>query len=145
MPGPEESGVTRVHLQGNGNARELLNQIVQLLQNLLEKEEAGSIDISQLPLGDEDYDLLDDVLGEGEVHADVNTLGATQIYETGVPGVWWVTHFDADDEVMAEFIEVTYCPDILVSAREDIRDGVDALQARLLAEHLSSRGEEHGS
>jgi hydrogenase-1 operon protein HyaF len=140
----DDIGVTVVGMQSDGNARALLNEIATLLQKLLTSGEGGSIDLARIPLTDEDYDLLDDVLGEGEVRADVNTLGASQVAETGVPGVWWVTHFNADDEVMAEFIEVSYCPEILLAPREDVQDGLDALRARLLEEHLSERGDHNG-
>jgi hydrogenase-1 operon protein HyaF len=131
-------------MQGDEQARALLNEIATLLQKLLDKGEGGSIDLSGLSLTEEDYDLLEDVLGEGEVNADVNSLGATQVAESGVPGVWWVTHYDADDEIMAEFIEVAWCPEILLAPQEDVQSGLDALRARLLEEHLINKGEDHG-
>jgi hydrogenase-1 operon protein HyaF len=124
-------------VNGNGNGRALLSTIANLLQHLLDTGEGASIDLARLPLSGEDYDLLDEVLGEGEVHADVTALGATEVVETGVPGVWWVTHYNADEEVMAEFIEVAFCPEILRSTAEDVSEGLEALRARLFEEHLS--------
>lgn len=134
--GRDDLSVHVVH--GNGVGRAVLNEVVRLLQQLVETGEGGSIDLGRLPLSDEDYDLFDDVLGEGETHAVVNTLGSTEVVETGVPGVWWVTHYNADDEVMAEFIEVTFCPEILQSPVEDVKEGLEALRAHLFTEHLSS-------
>lgn len=133
--GLDDIGVHVVH--GNGNGRAVLNEVARLLQQLVETGEGGSIDIGRLPLTDEDYDLLDDVLGEGEVHAVVNALGSTEVVEAGVPGVWWVTHYNAEEEVMAEFIEIAFSPEILQSPVEDVKEGLEALRARLLEEHLS--------
>jgi len=144
MPGLEEIGVKVVPMQADGNARALLNEIASLLQDLLNTGEGGSIDLARIPLTEEDYDLLDDVLGEGEVHASIETLGASEVVETGVAGVWWITHYNADDEVMAEFIEVSYCPEILLAPREDVQEGLEALQARLLEERLNHKGNNHG-
>jgi hydrogenase-1 operon protein HyaF len=144
MAGLDDLGIKALSMRVDGKARALLNEIAALLQNLLTEGDGGSVDLARIPLTDEDYDLLEDVLGEGEVTAEVNALGPTQIVETGVPGVWWVTHYNADDEVMAEFIEVAYCPEILLSPREDVQEGLDALQARLLEERLITKGENHG-
>ncbi len=133
-------GLDDIHVgvvNGNGNGRALLNEIASLLQHLLETGESASIDLARLPLSSEDYDLLDEVLGEGEVQAEVSALGATEVVETGIPGVWWVTHYNADEEVMAEFIEVAFCPEILRSAAEDVNEGLESLRARLFEEHLS--------
>lgn len=135
MAQPEESGMSG---GGEGGAMALLIEVAGLLQRLLDRGETGSIDLARLPLTDEDYGLLDEVLGEGEVHVEVMSPGPTEIVETGIPGVWWVTHYDADDEVMAEFIEVAYCPELLPSPREEVQEGLEGLRARLVAERLQS-------
>lgn len=124
-------GVKVVHVSGNGNARAVLREVENLLQKLLEEGEESSIDLSGLPLTPEDYDLLEETLGEGEVVAEVHSLGPTRIHETGIPGVWWVTHYNDEDEVLAEFIEVAWCPEILLAPEDDVKDGLEALRARL--------------
>jgi hydrogenase-1 operon protein HyaF len=131
MNGLNGIGVKVVHVGGNGNAHAVLREIESRLQLLLEKGEEGSIDLSGLPLMPEDYDLLEETLGEGEVVAEVHSLGPTRIHETGIPGVWWVTHYNSDDEVLAEFIEVAWCPEILLTPEDDVKDGLEALRARL--------------
>ncbi len=122
------------------NGRAILREIEQLLEKLLTSGEASSIDLSRLPFGPGDHSLLVDTLGEGEVSAVVNSLGPTQVRETAIPGVWWVTHCNADDEVMGEFIEITRCPEILLTPHDDLRDGIEALQVRLLEETNQGEG-----
>jgi hydrogenase-1 operon protein HyaF len=71
-------------------------------------------------------------LGEGEVRATLDAEGLSAIRETKVPGVWWVEHRDRHGELIAELIEVTRMPQILMTAPEEIATG-----ARLLREQLA--------
>ncbi len=131
-----------VETTSHGNGRAILREIEQRLERLLTSGEESSIDLSRLPFGPGDHALLVDVLGEGEVSAVVNSLGPTQVRETAIPGVWWVTHCNADDEVMGEFIEITRCPEILLTPHDDLRDGIEALRVRLLEEIIKEK--DHG-
>ncbi len=137
MSGLDGIGVKVIDAGGDGSARAVLREIETLLTVLVEKGEEGSIDLSSLPLTPEAYDLLEETLGEGEVTAEVSSLGVTRVHETGIPGVWWVTHYNEDDDVMAEFIEVTHCPEILLTPEDDVKDGLEALRARLFEENMN--------
>ena len=137
MSGLDGIGVKVIDAGGDGSARAVLREIETLLTVLAEKGEEGSIDLSSLPLTPEAYDLLEETLGEGEVTAEVSSLGVTRVHETGIPGVWWVTHYNEDDDVMAEFIEVTHCPEILLTPEDDVKDGLEALRARLFEENMN--------
>lgn len=129
-----------VPLGHDGTAQAVLREVENLLQRLVEQGEESSIDLTSLPLSPEDYDLLEETLGEGEVTAEVTSIGPTRVHETGIPGVWWVTHYNTDDEVMSEFIEVAYCPEILFTPEDDIKDGLESLRARLLEDRLAKEG-----
>lgn len=120
-----------VEQPSDGNGRAVLREIEQRLRRLLTHGEESSIDLSRLPFGPGDHALLVKTLGDGEVAAEVNTLGPTRVRETAIPGVWWVTHYNSDDEVMAEFIEVTRCPAIISTPQDELQDGVMALRTRL--------------
>lgn len=133
-----------VPLGGDGNAQAVLREVENLLERLVDAGEESSIDLTSLPLSPEDYDLLEEVLGEGEVSAEVTSIGPTRVHETGIPGVWWITHYNTDDEVMSEFIEVAYCPEILLTPEDDIKDGLEVLRARLLEERLAQEGNHAG-
>ena len=71
------------------------------------------------------------LLGEGEVHARLSALGPSDIYETRYPGVWLVTHYNDNEEIMSRFIEVIDMPSILKSQADDVRDGQERLAAQL--------------
>ncbi len=102
----------------------IVSEIESMLRTFVATGEAASIDLRSLPLFPGDYDALIDALGEGEVQATVRALGPTSIRETGYPGVWWVIHYNSADEVMAELIEVTDCPEILRSQKADLVDSL---------------------
>lgn len=115
----------------SGNAMPILYEIESLLKDLVESGKTASIDLRSLPLLPGDYEKLQEVLGEGELSATLDALGPTQVRETSVHGVWWVTHRNSDETIIAEFIEVTTMPEILQTHPADARVGLDRLRSRL--------------
>lgn len=113
------------------NAVPLLHEIRHALEKLAEKGESTTIDLSSIPFGPGDKDQLLDVLGEGEVSATIDAMGPTQVQETAFPGVWLVQYFAATGEALAEHVEVTRCPSLLITPEQDLADAALALQARL--------------
>ncbi len=111
-----------------GNALPLLHEITALMQTLADKGEEGCIDLRSLPLTPGDYDQLRTLLGEGEAQATVNAAGETSVRETGYAGVWWVTYYGPDSEVMADRIEITLVPAILKSHPADVSAAARRLQ-----------------
>ncbi len=118
-------------MEKTGYAQAILSEIASLIARLLEEGEEGVIDLRALPMGPMDREALKEALGEGEVKAHLEALGPTEVYETAYPGVWWVTHRNAEGEVVAERIEVTFFPGILKSPEGDVRAGLEALRERL--------------
>lgn len=113
------------------NVRALLAEISSLLTDLIHNDKTGSIDLRSLPLLPGEYDAIKTILGEGEVHVHFDSTGPTQIYETGLGGVWWVRHENENNECIAELIEVTPIPEILKSPRNEIEISQSALQQQL--------------
>ena len=108
--------------------------LLELMDMIVSLDETGAtnfIDIKSLPMMHNELEQLRHILGKGEVEAIVEALGPSHITETLIPGVWWVTHKNAQDEVVSEFIEVTTLPEILVSQHEDLWNNVDLFKARL--------------
>lgn len=114
-----------------GNVTPLLYEIRHALTELAERGHAHIIDMKALPLTGGDLDAILTALGEGEVRAELGSLGRSEIRETSYPGVWLVTHFDEQGDVKARFIEITRMPAILESQASDIAEGLARLESAL--------------
>ena len=97
------------------NVKPLLHEIKHALDNLIESGKTTIIDLRSLPLAPGEEDKILNTLGQGEVQAQLNALGVSVVYETGYPGVWIVTHYNDEQNVISRFIEVTTMPEILLS------------------------------
>jgi hypothetical protein len=117
----------------------VLHEVVVLLQQLLTEDKPGHIDLRAKHLGEEDIGLLLDILGEGDSYAELADYGVTRARQTGIPGVWWVVHLDEEEHVIAEFIEINYVPEALITLVEDVRDGREALRARLFEAEMKRK------
>ena len=115
----------------SGNVEPLLHEIRHALQRLSEGAEGTTIDLRSLPLAPGEEQRIEEALGEGEVRAELQALGPTVIQETAYPGVWLVTHRNAEGAIAARFIEVTRMPAILMSQPEDIVAGLKKLESEL--------------
>ena len=109
--------------------RALLAEIAQLLRRLVEQGEPGAIDLGGLPLGPVDHLALREALGEGEVDIRLDAAGGSRIRETGVPGVWWVQHRDAEGALLVELIEVARVPAIVSAQPADMEQALARLRA----------------
>lgn len=114
-----------------GNVEPLLHEIRHALKRLASGEEGTTIDLKSLPLAPGEEERIEETLGTGEVRAEVDALGPTLIQETSYAGVWLITHKNADDAVVARFIEVTFIPELLRSQPADIDAGIDRLESEL--------------
>lgn len=123
---------------GGENGQALLHELADMLERLIEKGEESSIDLRRIPLFPDDLELLHDKLGEGEVVAEVTSAGSTVIRESAIAGIWWVTHFNEEDEVIAELIEVTRCPEIIMTPADDALDGLTNLRNAMGANEQSA-------
>jgi len=128
------SGVAEVlSFVSTGNAMPVLHEVRHALHSLLEESTPSIIDLGAIPFSPGDERLLDEVLGKGEVHATLITMGTSHVQETAIPGVWRVDHFNESGETQSRFIEVTFMPEILKTQPEDALEGL-ALLSKLLLE-----------
>ena len=114
-----------------GNIRALLAEIAALLEKLDDNGETGMIDLNCLPLAPGEYEQLRQTLGQGEVSARIEAIGASEIIETHYPGVWWVTHYNVEGDIVADMIEIAWLPEIIKSPPEDVHAGLERLKAQL--------------
>ncbi len=121
--------VTDLHSIGSVDA--LLNEIATRLERFIATGEPSMVDLKSLPFSPAEYEALRTALGRGEVSARLETIGDSELYETHYAGVWWVTHYNVEGDVIADLIEIAAVPAILHSQPEDVRDGLERLQHML--------------
>jgi len=61
----------------------------------------------------------------------IEAIGPSEIAETRYPGVWWVTHYNVEGDIVADMIEIARVPEIIRSQPDDIRAGLELLRAQL--------------
>ena len=120
-----------------GNVAAILTEIASLLEKLAGSGETSLIDLKSLPFSPGEYEQLRFTLGRGEVSARLDAIGMSEIIETHFPGVWWVTHYNVEGDIVADLIEIAAIPNILLSQPEDVRAGLERLQA-LISQSASS-------
>jgi hydrogenase-1 operon protein HyaF len=117
-----------------GNIRALLAEIAARLEKLDENGETGMIDLNSLPFSPGEYEQLRQILGQGEVSARIEAIGPSEIIETHYPGVWWVTHYNVEGDIVADMIEIARLPEIIKSQPEDVHAGLARLKGTLKAQ-----------
>lgn len=117
------------------NATALLHQLPELLRALLDSDQPSVIDLRAIPLSSWDHERLQEVLGDGAVSAAVaSEEGVTiEVMQSAIPGIWWLNHLDEEGNIIGQYIEVSYCPEALITAVEDVGEGLEMLRARLFA------------
>lgn len=114
-----------------GNLRALLSEIAARLERLTQEGTSSSIDLNSLPFAPGEYENLRLLLGQGEASARIEAIGPSEIIETRYPGVWWVTHYNVEGDIIADALEIAFIPHILNSQPEDIQDGLARLRAQI--------------
>jgi hydrogenase-1 operon protein HyaF len=109
------------------NVKPLLHEIKHALDNLIETGKTTVIDLRSLPLAPGEEKKILTTLGQGEVQAQLNALGLSEVSETQYAGVWLVTHYNDEQHIISRFIEVTTMPEILCSQTEDVMEAYSRL------------------
>ncbi len=114
-----------------GMAFSVLSEIARMLEALAADGRTGSIDLRSLPLTDADRAQLTELLGPGEVTAELEAGGRSTVRETAFAGVWWICHRGAGDKVASEEIAVCPVPSILAAHPADIAAAARRIQRTL--------------
>jgi len=123
-----------IDINDGSGARAILCEIETMLEQLLAHDEEGVIDLKTIPISHDEYLQLQYVLGKGELSATIQSLGKSTVAETAIAGVWWITHYNEEGEVIADLIEITLIPDILKSDQADMRNSLEELRKRIESE-----------
>ena len=122
--------------RATGMALSVLAEIGRMLEALSESGQAGAIDLRSLPLSDVDRAQLEEVLGRGEVRAELELAGNSEVWETTYPGVWWIRHRGAGSKIATEEISVCAIPEILMTHPVDIKAAAGRLREELETTHV---------
>ena len=122
--------------RATGMALSVLAEVGRMLEALSESGQAGAIDLRSLPLSDTDRAQLEEVLGRGEVRAELELAGNSEVWETTYPGVWWIRHRGAGDKIATEEISVCAIPEILITHPVDIKAAAGRLREELETTHV---------
>ena len=109
----------------------LLYEIHHALGKLFKNQEDTLIDLRNLPLSPQEKQSLLKTLGKGEISAELNALGRSLVWETQFAGVWVVEHYNTEEILLSQTIEITQIPTILKSPLEDVQAGLDRLEEQL--------------
>ncbi len=80
-----------------------------------------------MPHTPEDLAYLSAKLGPGPLTILSRGYGNCRISATGLRNCWWVQHFNSDDRLILNTLEVVDVPAAALAAREDIEDSAARL------------------
>ena len=112
LPDPE----TMRRLDG---ARETMRWLQAALEEPRDKTQPVLADLSGLDA--DSRDVVDQVLGEGEVSISVSSATNARVQESVLAGVWRILHLDDKGGVVADLLEVATYPYVLSAAFEQSR------------------------
>ena len=127
-----------------GMAHSVLAEVARLLESLAATGTTGSIDLRSLPLTEADRAELEALLGRGEVRAELDVAGSSEIWETAYPGAWWIRHRGAGDKISSEEISVCAVPEILAAHPADIGAAARRIRQHILETNPSTAEASHG-
>ena len=114
--------------QETGNLPGILAEITFALEQLLKNRKPHCIDLLAMPWSPGEQEKLENYLGQGEVRVELNALGKSTFTESQYSGVWLVSHFNDDGELIGKLIEISYLPEMILSQTEDIKNSLERLQ-----------------
>ncbi|MDG4882798.1 hydrogenase expression/formation protein [Mesorhizobium sp. WSM4884] len=109
------------------NAPPLIAEINEHIRRTGPGIEPHVINLSLLPHTEEDFALLDGLLGQGPVVVLSRGYGNCRVTTTATRDVWWVRFYNSTEALILNTIEVTALPEVVSAAPEDIADSHDRL------------------
>jgi len=117
------------------NAPSILNEIQAKQKSITRGQAAHVINISLLPITEEDQQYLKQKLGYGHTRILSRGYGNCRITSTKIKNVWWVQYFNSMDQLILNTIEIVDIPQVAHAAEEDIADTTHRLK-NLLQDYL---------
>lgn len=112
---------------GVQNAPALVTELDDRVATYTPGAPAHVINLTLLPLTDEDNAFLDERVGPGAVTILSRGYGNCRIMSTATLNVWRVRYFNSRESIVLDTLEVTRVPSVACAALEDLRDSADRL------------------
>lgn len=117
----------------SSSARAILFEINEALQRFIESGETWSVFTNKMSLTPEDRQGIREFLGLGSVKIHLtDTAEPAEWMESGTSGVWYGVFYDKTHNPILETIEVGRFPQVPSAQLEDVRNGVEMLNKRLI-------------
>ncbi len=117
----------QVPATASGMLAPLLAEIADWLPEVRRGHPGHGISLSRLPLPPNDMVELARRLGRGPATAVSRGHGSTRVTAMGTRYVWWVQHYNADDDLLVNALEITAWPSGLAVPWEDLGDSAARL------------------
>lgn len=99
------------------------------LQEQIQKQNFGHvINLTLLPLSEDDLGLLTRQLGTGKTAILSRGYGNCRITATNVEDVWWVQYYNSGDTLILNSLEVVEAPLVACASQEDLEDSAARLR-----------------
>lgn len=115
------------HPAAHSNAPPLLSEIRDQAADYKAGDESHVINLTLLPLIEDELMLIGSRLGVGEVTILSRGYGNCRIGSTQIENVWWIKYFNSEDKLILNTIEVCDVPAVALAAQEDIDDSAARL------------------
>jgi len=109
------------------NAPLLLAEIEDQWRTWQDGQAAHVVNLTLLPMSNEDIGFLDHHLGTGRVLILSRGYGNCRISNTCMPNCWRVVYYNSQDVVILNTVEVIGLPEVALAAPEDIEDSHERL------------------
>lgn len=104
------------------NAGPVLTEIQEQVKTYRPGSPAHVINLTLLPMSQEDVRFLDETLGIGPVRILSRGYGHCRITSTLVPNLWWVRYYNSTGTLILNTLEVVDIPAVVRAAAEDFED-----------------------
>ncbi len=126
--GPQLRAVEGVACENLMNAPAIATELADKLASHCPTSLAHAVNLSLLPLTEEDLAYLDRRLGQGSVTVLSRGYGNCRISSTAVKNAWRVRYFNAREAVILDTIEIAGVPAVACAAKEDLEDSAQRLE-----------------
>jgi hydrogenase-1 operon protein HyaF len=121
------------------NALPILVELEAAVREYADSGRVHSINLSLLPLSEQELEFLDERLGRGPVDILSRAYGKCQIISTATANVWWVRYYNAMGALILNCLEVVNMPEVVCAASEDLGDSRERLD-EILAPYWPDAG-----